>query len=115
MGKHNKAGMKVGSGHLWRYPNGVWSEKKVAKKKWRFAFKSTKVRAGKKAPIGSGMPVGSRLVWGIKAKQVAVKVSPNHYITYMVGTKVQKAHSTKPTGKLKFTKKRTPKRVARRR
>lgn len=81
--------MKIGQGHNWKYGTGNWSEVKIAPKKWAFKYKQTKYRKGKKAPPGTGMPVGDTITWSIKAKQRARKVSPNKYQLTMTGIKKQ--------------------------
>jgi hypothetical protein len=86
--------MKVGGAHLWKYQSEVWSEKKIAPRKWSFTFEQTKTRLGRTAPTGSGFPVGGRLLWGITATQRAVKTGPNTYKLIMSGTKKQLGYKT---------------------
>ena len=53
----------------------------------RFCNYQTKRRAGRTAPRGSGMPIGYKLNWYIKAHQYAVKTGPNTYKLIMKGKK----------------------------
>lgn len=82
-------GMKIGASHSWNYQTGKWNERKIGPRKWTFTYQQSKTRAGRKAPYGSGMPIGSRLDWRIRARQTAVKVSPNKYLLTMKGIKTQ--------------------------
>lgn len=82
-------GMKIGGQHSWIYKTGNWDETKVAPQTWRFRYEQTKTRKGHRAKYGTGMPLKSRLIWGIKAKQYAIKINPNQYKLIMVGTKKQ--------------------------
>ena len=82
-------GMRIGGHHEWKYNTGNWSETKIAPKTWKFRYEQTKTRRGKLAPYGSGMPINSRINWLIKARQYAVKVTPNKYKLVMIGTKKQ--------------------------
>lgn len=86
--KRNK-GMRIGASHKWKYNTGTWNETKIGKRKWKFQYEQTKSRLGKTAPYGSGMPIGSKLIWNIKAKQYAIKVTPNKYRLIMRGIKTQ--------------------------
>ena len=42
-------------------------------------IRTNKITFRKNRTIGSGMPIGSKLIWNIKAKQYAIKVTPNKY------------------------------------
>src|SRR5688500_1255015 len=37
-------GMKVGGSHLWTYPDGKWTERKITPQRWDVAFTSLKRR-----------------------------------------------------------------------
>lgn len=79
-------GMKVGGVHHWTYPEGRWTERKVAPQGWEVAFTSLKRRRSK-APASSGAEVGSGYHWFIVAHQWAGKLDANTYATHLEGTK----------------------------
>lgn len=85
--KRRRLGMKIGHGHKWKYSSGIWKETKITPKSWKFTFTNSKTRAGHSAPYGTGMPIGSKLIWRIKANQYAIKTSPNTYQLIMKGKK----------------------------
>ncbi|MFQ6106136.1 MAG: hypothetical protein ACE5QF_00905 [Thermoplasmata archaeon] len=84
-------GMPVGGRHRWNYPNGVWTEEKVAPDKWMFTFRSMK-RRDKPAPENSGAPVDTRYRWYILADQRVRKIDKDTYETVMKGFKFKIAH-----------------------
>jgi hypothetical protein len=63
------SGMAVGGSHTWNYDQGLWKETKVEPDRWEIDYKTTKRRA-RKAPKGSGVPVGAQYHWFIVAHQV---------------------------------------------
>jgi hypothetical protein len=79
-------GMKVGGSHLWTYPEGKWTERKLTPQRWDVAFTSLK-RRRRRAPQGSGAEVGSGYHWLIVAHQWAGKVDANTYATHLEGSK----------------------------
>ena len=79
-------GMKVGGVHHWTYPDGQWTERKVAPDQWDFTFTSLK-RRNRKAPAGSGAEVGSGYHWLIIAHQWVDKLDANTYATQLEGRK----------------------------
>jgi len=78
--------MRIGGVHNWNYKS-RWREKKIAHGKWRFHSSQTKNRAGKQLEGFHSAPKGTTFVWGIRARQVLRKVSPNRYKGHMTGTK----------------------------
>jgi hypothetical protein len=80
--KMPRRGVPKGYRHNWTY-RGRWREKKVSPRKWRFSFNATK-RTHAKA---MGPRKGSKVMWDIKARQIAVKTKKGTYQTRMVGTK----------------------------
>lgn len=63
------SGMAVGGSHTWNYDQGVWKETKEEPDLWRIDYQTNKRRA-RKAPEGSGAPVGTEYHWLIVAHQV---------------------------------------------
>lgn len=102
----HKPGMKIGSGHKWRYKTGLWHETKTGTRKWKFHQTQSKTRAGRSAPYGSGMKTGSKLIWKINAIQVMQKTGPNTYHGYMKGTKKQLGYRNGYRQKIRWTKRR---------
>lgn len=84
-------GARIGYVHNWQYPDGVWKEKKVDPKKWRFSFACTK-RRKVSAPLNSGAGEGTDYHWLILADQHGVKLDNDQYKTLMVGTKYKMGH-----------------------
>jgi len=64
------SGMAVGGSHTWNYDQGVWKETKEEPDLWKIDYKTAKRRA-RKAPKGSGAPVGTQYHWLIVAHQVS--------------------------------------------
>lgn len=64
------SGMAVGGSHTWNYDEGTWKETKVEPDLWKVDYQTTKRRA-RKAPKGSGAPVGTEYHWLIVAHQVS--------------------------------------------
>lgn len=64
------SGMTVGSSHTWNYDQGLWKETKVEPDLWKIDYQTTKRRA-RKAPKGSGVPIGAQYHWYIVAHQVS--------------------------------------------
>ena len=85
-GSSNNHGMKVGGRHLWTYPDGRWTERKVAPDRWEVTFSSLK-RRNSRAPKGSGAEVGSGYHWLIVAHQWVGKLDANTYATQLEGRK----------------------------
>ena len=85
------SGMSVGGEHRWEYPHGIWVERKAAPDRWDFTFSSLKRRA-RKAPEGSGVPVGTGYHWFILAHQKVRKLNKDTYETSMEGVKYKVAH-----------------------
>ena len=85
------SGMAVGGEHVWIYPNGLWRETKLSPNRWEFTFTSLKERE-RSAPMGSGVPPGTRYHWYILAHQRVRKVDADTYHTLMEGIKIKLAH-----------------------
>lgn len=64
------SGMAIGGSHTWNYDQGVWKETKVEPDRWEIDYPTTKRRA-RKAPKGSGVPVGTEYHWLIVGHQVS--------------------------------------------
>src|ERR1051325_1156736 len=79
-------GMRVGGVHRWTYPDGKWTEQKVAPDRWRVTYTSLKRRRAR-APAGSGAEVGSGYHWFLVAHQWADKLDANTYATHLEGAK----------------------------
>ena len=84
-------GMKVGRSHKWKYDQGVWKETKLTPDLWEINYSVVKRRAGK-APVGSGVPVGTEYHWYILAHQNVRKLDANSYTTSLTGLKYKLAH-----------------------
>lgn len=80
-------GMKVGGLHHWTYPDGDWTERKVAPDQWELNFTSLKRRKDW-APAGSGADIGSGYHWLVVAHQWVEKLDANTYATQMEGRKL---------------------------
>lgn len=91
-------GVRIGRGHKWYYQEGVWKEKKVTPDRWEFSYAVNKRRAGK-APVGSGVPLGTQYHWYIVAHQIVDKLDANTYTTDMAGLKFKLAHKRADTAK----------------
>jgi hypothetical protein len=90
-GERTYTGMSVGGEHAWRYPDGIWRERKEAPDRWTFSFSSLKKRL-RSAPEGSGAPVGTGYHWFILAHQRVRKLDRDNYETFMEGVKFKVAH-----------------------
>ena len=66
------SGMAIGGSHTWNYDQGVWKETKVEPDLWKIDYQTTKRRA-RRAPAGSGAPIGTEYHWLIVAHQVRKK------------------------------------------
>lgn len=64
------SGMSVGSSHTWQYDPGEWRETKEEPDLWQIDFEVAKHRK-RRAPEGSGAPVGTEYHWFIVAHQVS--------------------------------------------
>lgn len=64
------SGMAVGGSHTWNYDQGVWKEAKIEPDLWKIDYRTAKRRT-RKAPKGSGAPVGTQYHWLIVAHQVS--------------------------------------------
>jgi len=89
--EHVYSGMAIRGTHVWKYPNGVWQEQKIAPDRWNFSFRSEKKRMHK-APPGSGALPGTQYHWFILAHQRVRKLDPDTYETVMEGVKYKVAH-----------------------
>lgn len=85
------SGMPIGGRHTWRYPDGLWKERKVAPDRWEFTFEARKERE-REAPPGSGADPGTQYHWYLLAHQRVRKVDKDAYDTLMEGTKYKVAH-----------------------
>ena len=63
------SGMAVGGSHTWNYDPGIWKETKEEPDRWSIDYQTHKRRA-RKAPQGSGAPVGTEYHWLIVGHQV---------------------------------------------
>ncbi|KAH8697426.1 hypothetical protein BGW36DRAFT_319825, partial [Talaromyces proteolyticus] len=86
-------GMAVGGSHTWNYENGLWKETKTEPDLWKVDYEATKRRM-RRAPKGSGVPVGAQYHWYIIAHQYVEKVDENTYETHLVGSKYKLAHKS---------------------
>lgn len=68
------SGMAVGGSHTWTYDQGTWKETKEEPDLWRIDYQTNKRRA-RKAPTGSGAPVGTEYHWLIVGHQVGYATS----------------------------------------
>ncbi|KKK20831.1 hypothetical protein AOCH_002326 [Aspergillus ochraceoroseus] len=85
------SGMAVGGSHIWNYDQGVWKETKEEPNLWKIDYR-TKKRREKKAPQGSGAPVGTEYHWLIVGHQFVKKVDANTYETSLTGSKYKLAY-----------------------
>lgn len=65
------SGMAVGGSHTWTYDEGTWTETKEEPDLWRIDYRTDK-RRKKRAPKGSGAPVGTEYHWLIVGHQVSL-------------------------------------------
>lgn len=84
-------GMSIGGTHTWTYSPGTWTETKTAPDLWKIDYRTSKHRS-RKAPKGSGAPVGTEYHWLIVAHQYVEKTDANTYETHLVGSKYKLAH-----------------------
>jgi hypothetical protein len=82
----------------WLYDPGEWKETKVTPDLWEFNYAVTK-RRSRKAPEGSGVPVGTEYHWYIAAHQNVKKLNANDYTTSMSGVKFKIAYKRADTEK----------------
>ncbi|KAL4903018.1 hypothetical protein BDW74DRAFT_55822 [Aspergillus multicolor] len=87
------SGMAVGGSHTWNYDEGIWKETKEEPDLWKIDYRTNKRRA-RKAPQGSGAPVGTEYHWLIVAHQRVKKVDANTYETVMEGSKYKLAYKS---------------------
>ncbi|KAJ5818042.1 hypothetical protein N7474_003633 [Penicillium riverlandense] len=87
------SGMAVGGSHTWNYDPGIWKETKEEPDRWSIDYQTHKRRA-RKAPRGSGAPVGTEYHWLIVGHQHVRKVDANTYETHLTGSKYKLAHKT---------------------
>ncbi|KNG84495.1 hypothetical protein ANOM_008420 [Aspergillus nomiae NRRL 13137] len=87
------SGMAVGGSHTWNYDQGVWKETKEEPDLWRIDYQTNKRRA-RKAPEGSGAPVGTEYHWLIVAHQFVKKIDANTYETNLTGSKYKLAYKS---------------------
>ena len=86
--KRRLRGVPRGYKHKWWYNRGKWNETKIGPGKWRITWTAVKGRRGSRAKFHRNAPgIGTKIQWNIRAKQYAQKISPNKYVTRMVGTK----------------------------
>ena len=107
------SGMAVGGSHAWDYDPGVWKETKEEPDLWRIDYQTNKRRAKRKAPSGSGAPVGTEYHWLIVGHQVCLplsstdsdahvpchiqmvkKTDANTYETHLTGSKYKLAYKS---------------------
>lgn len=81
-------GMRIGGKHNWKY-----KQKSIQTSGNSFKIHQTKKRT-RPAPSGSGMNIGSKLIWNIKAKQIVKKIGKNLYQVILKGYKGQGAYKT---------------------
>ncbi|RAL14513.1 uncharacterized protein BO97DRAFT_271646 [Aspergillus homomorphus CBS 101889] len=87
------SGMAVGGSHTWTYDQGTWKETKEEPDLWRIDYQTNKRRA-KKAPEGSGAPVGTEYHWLVVGHQHVKKVDANTYETHLTGSKYKLAYKS---------------------
>ncbi|KAL3491761.1 hypothetical protein BJX62DRAFT_236837 [Aspergillus germanicus] len=87
------SGMAVGGSHTWNYDQGVWKETKEEPDLWRIDYRTNKRRA-RRAPQGSGAPVGTEYHWLIVGHQHVKKVDANTYETVLEGSKYKLAYKS---------------------
>ncbi|KAL4762101.1 uncharacterized protein BDW70DRAFT_32821 [Aspergillus foveolatus] len=87
------SGMAVGGSHTWNYDQGIWKETKEEPDLWRIDYRTNKRRA-RKAPKGSGAPVGTEYHWLIVGHQYVKKVDANTYETVLEGSKYKLAYKS---------------------
>ncbi|KAL2849584.1 hypothetical protein BJY01DRAFT_142587 [Aspergillus pseudoustus] len=87
------SGMAVGGSHNWNYDQGVWKETKEEPDLWRIDYRTNKRRA-RRAPQGSGAPVGTEYHWLIVGHQHVKKVDANTYETVLEGSKYKLAYKS---------------------
>ncbi|KAL3455886.1 hypothetical protein BJX64DRAFT_53997 [Aspergillus heterothallicus] len=87
------SGMAVGGSHTWNYDQGVWKETKEEPDLWRIDYRTNKRRA-RKAPQGSGAPVGTEYHWLIVGHQHVKKIDANTYETVLEGSKYKLAYKS---------------------
>ncbi|KAE8353417.1 hypothetical protein BDV28DRAFT_133146 [Aspergillus coremiiformis] len=87
------SGMAVGGSHTWNYDQGQWKETKEEPDLWRINYQTNK-RRGRRAPEGSGAPVGTEYHWLIVAHQFVKKIDANTYETNLTGSKYKLAYKS---------------------
>ncbi|KAF7589908.1 hypothetical protein BBP40_003526 [Aspergillus hancockii] len=87
------SGMSVGGSHTWNYDQGLWKETKEEPDLWRINYQTNKRRA-RKAPEGSGAPVGTEYHWLVVAHQFVKKTDANTYETNLTGSKYKLAYKS---------------------
>ncbi|KAL2870688.1 uncharacterized protein BJX67DRAFT_245505 [Aspergillus lucknowensis] len=87
------SGMAVGGSHVWNYDQGVWKETKEEPDLWRVDYRTNK-RRQRRAPEGSGAPVGTEYHWLIVGHQHVKKVDANTYETVLEGSKYKLAYKS---------------------
>ncbi|RAH82203.1 hypothetical protein BO86DRAFT_418634 [Aspergillus japonicus CBS 114.51] len=90
---HVYSGMVVGGSHTWKYDEGTWKETKKEPDLWRIDYHTNKRRA-KRAPEGSGAPVGTEYHWLIIGHQHVKKVDAKTYETHLTGSKYKLAYKS---------------------
>ncbi|KAL1997721.1 hypothetical protein VTN02DRAFT_968 [Thermoascus thermophilus] len=84
-------GMAIGGRHTWTYAPGTWRETKTSPDRWTIDYRTTKHRT-RRAPTGTGAPVGTQYHWLLIAHQYVEKLDANTYATRLSGTKYKLAH-----------------------
>lgn len=82
--------MKPGDKHHWGYRT-----KKIITRGNNILIYQVKHRRGKKAPKGSGFPIGGKLDWGINGTQTYRKIGKNKYLITIKGSKKQMGYTRK--------------------
>lgn len=96
-----KRGVPAGYEHNWKY-GGHWKEKKQKDGSWKVDFTAAKRRKGS---AKGGLPIGSKITWGLRGTQTAEKVSGRTYKTRFRAKKtllkVEVAKRKRPKGSRK--------------
>lgn len=86
MSIYNKKGVPKGYTHDWHYKDNRFVETKIGPGTWKIYQGQSKHR-NHSAPSGSGLPIGSELLWKFNTTQRMKKVDKDSYRGYMKGIK----------------------------